>query len=302
MELRHLRYFVMTAQLQSFTRAAEALHIAQPPLGQQIRALEDEIGTPLFHRQGRGIVLSDAGRVFWAAAVDILDRVDQAKAQALRAARGEAGTLTLGLTESASYNEAVTALIRRFQQAHPAVQVQLVEDASESLVRRLDDGELDAVIVRPPFPHSGPRVIQPLSTEPLMAVLPVDHPLAGRTRIALAELRDERFILFSRRSGLGLSADVVAACRSQGFSPTVQQEAPQVASAINLAAAGMGIAIVPASMQHLHRPGLCFVALELGTPTTALQLALRIDHPMAAAKFLACAGDQAPANLPTHSP
>lgn len=102
MELRHLRYFVMTAQLQSFTKAAEALHIAQPPLGQQIRALEEEIGTPLFHRQGRGIVLSDAGRVFWAAAVDILARVDHAKEQALSAARGEVGTLTLGLTESAS--------------------------------------------------------------------------------------------------------------------------------------------------------------------------------------------------------
>ena len=290
MELRHLRYFVMTAQLQSFTRAAEALHIAQPPLGQQIRALEEEIGTPLFHRQGRGVVLSDAGRVFWSAAVDILARVDRAKEDALRAAHGEAGILTLGLTESASINEAVTTLLRRFKQAHPAVQLQLVEDGSESLVRRLDDGELDAAIMRPPYSHPGELVIQQLSAEPLVAVLPADHPLAGRGSIALAELRDERFILFSRKSGYGLSADVVAACRSQGFTPTIQQEAPQVASAINLAAAGLGIAIVPASMQNLHRPGLAFVALQLGMPTTTLQLAVRSQHPALAAALLRCAG------------
>lgn len=309
MELRHLRYFVMTAQLQSFTKAAEALHIAQPPLGQQIRALEEEIGTPLFHRQGRGIVLSDAGRVFWAAAVDILARVDQAKEQALSAARGEVGTLTLGLTESASYNDAVTALLRRFRQAHPAVQLQLVEDGSESLIRRLDDGELDAVIVRPPYSHPGELVIQQLSAEPLVAVLPAEHPLACRAGIALTELRDERFILFSRKSGYGLSADVVAACRSQGFTPTIQQEAPQVASAINLAAAGLGIAIVPASMQTLHRPGLAFVALELGMPTTALQLAMCGQHPALAAALLRCAcssaqpppvlGDARSTELPT---
>ncbi|HEL2979775.1 TPA: LysR family transcriptional regulator [Stenotrophomonas maltophilia] len=298
MELRHLRYFIMTAQLQSFTRAAEALHIAQPPLGQQIRALEDEIGTPLFHRQGRGVVLSDAGRVFWAAAVDILARVDQAKEEALRAAHGEAGVLTLGLTESASFNEAVTALLRRFKQAHPTVLLQLVEDGSESLVRRLDDGELDAAIVRPPYSHAGGLAIQQLSAEPLVVVLPAHHPLACRESIALTELREERFILFSRKSGYGLSADVVAACRSNGFMPTIQQEAPQVASAINLAAAGLGIAIVPASMQNLHRPGLAFVPLQLGMPTTTLQLAMRHQHPALAAALLRCACDIAQQQVP----
>jgi DNA-binding transcriptional LysR family regulator len=171
------------------------------------------------------------------------------------------------------------------------VQVRLVEDGSESLVRRLDDGELDAVIVRPPFSNTGERMTQQLSAEPLVAVLPADHPLACRTSIALAELRDERFILFSRKSGQGLSADVVAACRSQGFAPTIQQEAPQVASAINLAAAGLGIAIVPASMQSMHRSGLAFVALELGMPTTTLQLAVRCKPPATAAQLLACARD-----------
>lgn len=144
--------------------------------------------------------------------------------------------------------------------------------------------------MRPPYSHPGELVIQQLSAEPLVAVLPADHPLASRGSIALAELRDERFILFSRKSGYGLSADVVAACRSQGFTPTIQQEAPQVASAINLATAGLGIAIVPASMQNLHRPGLAFVALQLGMPTTTLQLAVRSQHPALAAALLRCAG------------
>ncbi len=290
MELRHLRYFVATAQAQSFTKAAQALHIAQPPLGQQIRALEQEVGTPLFLRQGRGVVLSDAGAVFLTSALDILARVEQAKKEAVRAANGGLGTLVLGFTESASFNEAVTRLISRYQQTYPDVGLTLLEDDSEALIRRLSQGELDAAIVRPPFATTGELAFQVLSEEPLMVVLPSSHALARRERVCLEALRHERFVLYARQSGYGLSADIVAACRAQGFNPLIHQQAPQVSSAVNLVSAGLGVAIVPASMQRMQRPGLAFRTLALEHPRAVLGLATRAHQPRTVVqRLVACA-------------
>ncbi|MGE8411287.1 MAG: LysR family transcriptional regulator [Pseudomonas sp.] len=281
MELRHLRYFVATAEAQSLTKAALALHIAQPPLGQQIRALEEEIGTPLFHRQGRGIVLSDAGKAFLVCGRDILARAEEAKGRALRAARGEIGTLTLGFTESASFNEGMTALLHLYQQRYRQVQINLVEGNSETLVGRLLERQIDAAIVRPPFAGGCDLAFQILSEEPLMVVLPDGHPLLARDRLDLADLRDERFILYSRKSGYGLSAEIVSACRAQGFSPRIHQQAPQVSSAVNLVSAGMGVALVPASMQRMARPGLNFRQLALEQPRATLGLATLAQTPSA---------------------
>jgi len=290
MELRHLRYFVATAQAQSFTKAAQALHIAQPPLGQQIRALEQEVGTPLFLRQGRGVVLSDAGAVFLTSSLDILARVEQAKKEAVRAANGELGTLVLGFTESASFNETVTQLISRYQQAYPDVGLTLLEDDSETLIRRLSQGELDAAIVRPPFADTDDLAFHILSEEPLMVVLPSGHALARRDRLCLEDLRHERFVLYARQSGYGLSADIVAECRAHGFNPLIHQQAPQVSSAVNLVSAGMGVAIVPASMQRMQRPGLAFSALALERPRAVLGLATQA-HPARTVvqRLLSCA-------------
>jgi DNA-binding transcriptional LysR family regulator len=290
MELRHLRYFVATAHAQSFTKAAQVLHIAQPPLGQQIRALENEIGTALFLRQGRGIVLSDAGAVFLTSALDILARVEQAKKEALRAARGELGTLTLGFTESASFNEVVTQLISRYQQAYPDVGLTLLEDNSEALVKRLSRGELDAAIVRPPFASAGDIAFQVLSEEPLMVVLPSSHALALHACLRLEDLRDERFVLYSRQSGYGLSADIMAECRACGFNPIIHQQAPQVSSAVNLVSAGMGVAVVPASMQRMQRPGLVFRPLALARPRAVLGLATSTgQHRVVVERLVSCA-------------
>ncbi|WP_238938665.1 LysR family transcriptional regulator [Pseudomonas typographi] len=285
-----MRYFVATAQAENFTKAAQRLHIAQPPLGQQIRALEEEVGTPLFHRQGRGVVLSDAGKVFLDCAQEILARVEQAKKSALRAARGEIGLLTLGFTESASFSEGVTALISRYQQLYPYVQVNLVEGDSESLASRVSRREIDAAIVRPPFAVTEDVAFQPLSEEPLVVVLPEGHPLVQRARLQLEDLRHERFVLYSRKSGYGLSADIVAACRSRGFNINIHQQAPQLSSAVNLVSAGMGIAIVPASMQRMQRPGLHFRPLELAWPKAILGLVTRAAQQSAVIdRLLACA-------------
>lgn len=290
MELRHLRYFVTTAQVESFTKAAQLLHIAQPPLGQQVRALEEEVGTSLFHRQGRAIVLSDAGRVFLECAQDILARVEEAKKKALRAARGETGTLTLGFTESASFNDVVTTLISRYQELYPGVAINLVEGNSETLISRLGRRELDAAVVRPPFTGSATLAFDVLSEEPLLVVLPANHPLAAREGLSLEALRHERFVLYSRKSGQGLSADIVGECRALGFNPHIHQQAPQVSSAVNLVSAGMGIAVVPASMRSLQRPGLVFRPLESARTTAILGLATRAGERSAViGQLIACA-------------
>lgn len=277
MELRHLRYFVVTAQTQHFTRAAEQLGIAQPPLSQQIRQLEKEVGTPLFHRVGRGVTLSDAGRAFLVCAQDILQRADAAIAVAQRASRGEVGVLNLGFTESASFNEDVTSLIRRYRQEHPDVEMNLTQGDSESLIEQLRAGTLDAAFVRPPFALDGGIVFTPLSHEPLVVALPTGHALTRLKRLSPSHLRQATFILYSRKSGYGLSADILAACRQQGINPLIGQRAPQLSSAVNLVAAGMGVAIVPASMQHLRPDGVTYRPFTLSWPKAILGLAAKLS-------------------------
>jgi DNA-binding transcriptional LysR family regulator len=190
--------------------------------------LEDEIGTPLFHRVGRGVILSDAGKAFLISAHDILARAEDAQKNARRVARGEVGSLKLGFTESASFNDTVTGLIRRYQQQHPKVEVNLEENDSESLISRLGHGDIDAAFVRPPFAMGGDIDFITLSEEPLIVVLPDGHSLMSRKELSLADLRQENFILYSRKSGYGLSADIVAACRQFGFNPTIRQQAPTI--------------------------------------------------------------------------
>lgn len=279
MELRHLRYFVVTAEAQHFTRAAEILGMAQPPLSQQIRQLEHEVGTPLFDRTGRGVVLNDAGRAFLTCAQDILRRTDAAVQTAQRAARGEVGELALGFTESASFNGVVTEVIRQYRQRYPDVDMTLSQGDSETLVAQLREGAIDAAFVRPPFALDGGLAFTQLTEEPLVVALPLGHALARRKRLAPKDLAQERFILYSRKSGYGLSADIMAACRQHGLNPLIGQRAPQLSSAVNLVAAGMGVAVVPASLRHLRPDGVVYRPFALNWPRAVLGLAVREDRP-----------------------
>lgn len=279
MELRHLRYFVVTAEAQHFTRAAEILGMAQPPLSQQIRQLEQEVGTPLFDRTGRGVVLNDAGRAFLSCAQDILRRAEAAVQTAQRAARGEVGELALGFTESASFNGVVTEVIRRYRQQYPDVEMTLSQGDSETLVAQLRDGAIDAAFVRPPFALDGGLTFTQLTEEPLVVALPLGHALARRKRLAPKDLTQERFILYSRKSGYGLSADIMAACRQHGLNPLIGQRAPQLSSAVNLVAAGMGVAVVPASLRPLRPDGVVYRPFTLDWPRAVLGLAVRTDKP-----------------------
>ncbi len=279
MELRHLRYFVTVAQELHFTRAAAKLGIAQPPLTQQIKALERELGADLFERSGRGVVLTQAGLIFLAEARAILDHVAAAARKAKDASLGVIGRLSVGFTESASFHPLLTQALQTFQGAYPEVELTLREAPSTDLVSALAADDLDLAFVRPPFPTHPDVVCEHLANEAMVAALPMAHPMAGQTDLRLEDLAGERFILYPRAIRPGLSDEIVEACRGAGFEPKVVQEAPQLSSTINLVATGMGVSIVPEGMRHV-RPRDVHYAAVLGLSVQArLALAARAKNP-----------------------
>ena len=278
MELRHLRYFLAVAEELNFTRAAQRLGISQPPLTQQIKALEAELGVALLDRSAYRIELTDAGRIFAAEAARILGDARSAMQAARRAATGVTGRVRVGFTESASFNSLVTATLRSYRSDFPAVEVSLEEHPSTDLIAALREGRIDAAFVRPPVPTRRGLTLDLLEREPLLVAVPSGHRLAGRQEIDLASLASETFILYPRAVRPGLADTVVAACEAAGFTPKVGQYAPQLSSTINLVAASLGISIVPDSMRCLQAHAVTYVPLR-GEPLHALLgIAYRTDE------------------------
>jgi DNA-binding transcriptional LysR family regulator len=272
MELRHLRYFLAVAQELNFTRAARRMHIAQPPLTQQIKALEAELGVILIDRSAYRIRLTRAGGVFATEATRILGEVRNAVLVVKRAARSAVGQVRVGFTESASFNPLVTSAIRGFRYAFPNIEVSLEERQSTELAIALREARIDTAFVRPPLQMGEGLTLHHLQEEDMMAAVPSGHALAGRKSIALRELEHEAFILYPRAVRPGLADAVVAACEKTGFVPRVEQYAPQLAATINLVAASLGVSVVPGSMQGLQAAAVAYIRLR-GRPVRA-QLSL----------------------------
>jgi DNA-binding transcriptional LysR family regulator len=283
MELRHLRYFVAVAHEGHVTRAAEKLHIQQPPLSQQIRALEREIDAALFVRHPRGVSLTDAGRSFLADAEQILAQAEHAKIRARRTARGEVGRIAVGFTTSAPFHPLVARAIREFRGNRPNVSFVLEESSSGDMVSGLRDDRLDVAFIRSGLVDPEGITVHPLLQEDMVAAFPARHPLSKRTRLTLKDLADETLILYRRPDGRGLYDVIIAACAEAGFSPHVGQEAPRIVSTLNLVAAGLGITIVPASLSRLPLEGVTYKPFT-GRPgiKVPLNLACRADERSAA--------------------
>ena len=275
MELRHLRYFLAVAEEKNFTRAAERLGIGQPPLSQQIRALETEVGTLLFHRLPHGAELTESGKAFLDPARAAIAAAERARLSAQRAARGEIGMLRVGFTGSGAFTPLVPSLIRAFRRAYPDVEVELLELNSEKLMARLAREEVDIAFLRPALADpEGLRLLR-FPDEPMVAALPALHPLAEHDRIALADLAEQPFVFYPRTIGLGLYDEVYRACQRAGFSPRLVQEAPQIASVVNLVAAEMGVSIVPRSMSQVRVPGVVFRDFAGDAPVARHACAMR---------------------------
>jgi DNA-binding transcriptional LysR family regulator len=289
MELRHLRYFIAVAEEGHITRAAERLGMQQPPLSQQIRGLERELGVQLFRRKPRGVEMTDAGRALLEDARAILAHIEHALATTRRTARGEQGRIAVGFTSSAPFHPFVPRVIRAFRETFPLIDLTLEEGGTTELIEDLRHERLDAAFIRTPIADPMGITINPLLEEAMLVALPSAHPLvAGDAALALSALAAETFIIYRRRSGPGLYDAIFAACHSAGFSPLIGQEAPRIVSTLNLVAAGLGIAIVPASLQRMQMDGVVYRRLGgAAQPRAPLLLATRrLDTGAAVRRFL----------------
>jgi DNA-binding transcriptional LysR family regulator len=276
-ELHHLRYFVAVAEELHFGRAARRLRVAQPPLSQQIRRLEEEVGARLLDRSRRHVALTAPGAAFLAHARRALAEADLAAEDARRAARGETGRLSVGFVGSAMAGP-LPAILRAFRASSPDVALSLQQLTTSRQLDALRGGSLDVGCLHPPA--GGDLVVQPLLAEPLVAALPADHPLAARDAVALGDLEGEPFIVPPREEGAAFHDEVLAACARAGFLPRVAQSATEMSTIVGLVSAGAGIALVPAAIRRLNRDGVAYRPLRAdgGPPVVRLALAWRADR------------------------
>jgi DNA-binding transcriptional LysR family regulator len=275
MELRHIRYFLAVAKERHFTRAAAKVGIGQPPLSQQIKDLEREVGAALFHRLAHGAELTEAGKAFLASVKEMPLIAERATMAARRAARGETGSLRVGFTSSAAFNAVVPSTIRAFRRAYPDIDLTLEEANTAPLIARLREGTLDAAFLRPSAAATGELQVRRLSEEPMVVALPKRHHAAASEAIDLAQLKDDPFLLFPRHIAPTLYDTVLDACRKAGFEPNIGQLVPHMASIVNLVAAELGVSIVPASLMQVRATGIAYRQIAGQSPTTRLALAAR---------------------------
>lgn len=275
MELRYLRYFVAVAETRHFTKAAELLNISQPPLSQQIKKLEEEIGTPLLKRLTRGVELTDAGEAFYQDARQILELSANALEKAKGIARGISGQLSIGFASSTAFHPQIFRLLRRFQDSFPAITLLPREENMATLMHELQEGLLDAAFVRLPCESSKAFNLKMIASEKMTLVLPQGHRLADAPRLSLATLRAEPLVLFPREVAPSLYEVIISACLRAGFQPDSVQQSPQISSAINMVAAGFGITIIPDSLRSIQLPGVSFHQIEDAALSSDIALAWR---------------------------
>ncbi|WIX99873.1 LysR family transcriptional regulator [Amycolatopsis mongoliensis] len=275
-KLRQLRYFVAVADETSFTRAAAGLHIAQQSLSQQITVLERSLGARLFDRDARGTRLTAVGELFLPEARAVLARADEAVATLGRAVRGEIGTVRLAfLTTTANY--LLPPIVRAVRERFPDLTVTTAEASIAELVDGLRERRFDLAFTRPPLVEG--LTSRTLLTEEVCAVLPADHPLAGRTSLKLADLAGEPWVLTPRSSWEPWHRSYDADFAAAGFTPRVVQRAATVQGLLGLVAAGVGVTRLTRSSHSLRRSGVAFVPLEDDVARTELVWVPGHDNP-----------------------
>jgi DNA-binding transcriptional LysR family regulator len=277
MELRHLRYFVAVAEERHFGRAAARLHMAQPPLSQQIRNLEAELGVVLLRRTTRRVDLTAAGESYLARARAILADVGDAAAEARRVAEGLVGRVVIGCVGSATYS-LLPALARTLREELPGLDFafrgeMLVPDQVAALL----DGRIDLALLRPPVDEAALRVTT-LRREGLIVALPEGHPLAVRKRLRVADLRDEDLVVHVGQGRSVMNGLVTALCREAGFEPRIRHEVAETSTLVTFVAAGLGVALVPEPVAALGVAGATYRPLVGASARIDLAAAVRADE------------------------
>jgi len=276
MELRQLRYFLAVAEEKSFSRAAERLHISQPPLSTHMQSLEKELGVRLVDRTNRGVTLTPAGQVFQDEIRQVLRRLEQARVKAQNAGHGELGELSIGFVSIADYGILPPAL-RRFRERFPKVEVQLHELTTDAQIKGVRSGTLDLGIGLGPV-NEPDLVFEPLLRERLLLAAPAAHRLVkGSGAIRLKALAGESFIIPPREAAPGLYDLFLSECRENGFVPRITQHARQMQTVVGLVASGMGVALVPSSVKNLKRAGVQYRAVYGSKASVEIGLLRRRD-------------------------
>jgi DNA-binding transcriptional LysR family regulator len=275
MELRQLRYFVAVAEELHFRRAAERLHISQPPLSQQIRALEEELGFALLIRTRRRVELTPAGNAFLRDARALLAELEGAIATARRIDAGQTGRLRISFVGSALF-AIVPRMVERFRRSRPGVEIELRERPTVDQLRAIRAGSADVGLVRPPIEDDGALRIETVLRERTVAALPAGHRLAALSRVPLRRLAAEPLVLFPREQAPGFHDLLVDSLAGAGTMPRVIQYAPEMLTIIGLVAAGTGVSLVPESVNRLALDGVTYRPVS-GAPRSELVAITRAD-------------------------
>ncbi len=270
MEYRRLKFFVAVAEELHFTRASARLRIAQPHLSQEIRRLEREIGVELFVRTKRSVALTTAGRAFLERVRTVLDDTAGAVYAAQRASRGETGRIRLGFVTVAAV-DVIPNATARFRSAYPDVEVLLKDVQSDEGLEAVRAGQLDLCLLHPPRTVDPALNIETIWLEPLVAVLPLSHPLADKHRISLQRLKSEPWIIVHRENGSRLHDETIAACAAAGFEPRVVQRTTRLTTAISMVASGIGVALLQITSARLAFGGVAYRPLR--SPGTSIPVA-----------------------------
>jgi DNA-binding transcriptional LysR family regulator len=281
LELRQLRYFVAVAEEMHFGRAAQRLHMTQPPLSQSIQALEALLGTPLFARTSRSVTLTPAGAALLPRARQLLHDAQALPDLARRAAAGESGRLSLAFVSTADYS-VLPSFLHRFRAAFPQVQIELREATTDLQLEALEQNDIDVGLLIPPLPDRMKDVLgyRRVLAEPLVLAAP-ESAAALRTKgpLPLHAVADLPLIIFPRRIAPAFHDAILGCYRDAGLTPHIGQEAIQMQTIVGLVSAGMGIALVPQSVSNLKRPGVAYRALADTTALIETGLAWRRDNP-----------------------
>lgn len=285
MELQQLRYFVAVAEAGKVTAAARDLHVAQPSVSKQLRKLETELGTALLERRKTGVTLTDAGQILLPWAKRVLTDLEGARSDVAGLATLERGRLSVGATPSLS-TVLLPRVLARFHSEHPGITLNVIEAGSGDLVDRLALGGIDLALVILPVPREELFDATPLLREELVLAVARRHPLAKRKSVRVSELRGLPLVMF--REGYDLRTATIAACEQAGFHPTFAVEGAEMDGVLRMAAAGVGVAVVPSIVVDKSGP---LVAIRIAQPALlrAVGIAFRRDrqHSRAADAFVA---------------
>lgn len=283
-ELRHLRYFKVVAEELHFGRAATRLGIAQPPLSQQIKRLEELVGHPLFERKP-AVRLTEAGKTLLEVARRMEAQLEEGIDAARRTGRGEEGRLTVGFAASV-LTTILPEVLRTYREQFPNVELRLLELSTAAQIEAFAGGTIDVGFVRETVTTNIDMTCEPVVQEEFVAVLPPEHSLAAAQKLSLRALENEPFVHFPRAVAPALYDQVAAMCRRAGFRPHVVQEAQEWLTILGLVEAGLGISLVPNSFRRLQWGGVQYRALSPPKELTSIYLCRRASSSPAALSFI----------------